>query len=98
MRVNPFDEEKSKEFLKRGFEVEKVNVSDKEVEDIVSYVDGFPAWLNLVGIKVVVERKPISVILNSLPYDDNVVNAIEGDLRKLSFCKVCFKKVGKFRW
>ncbi|BDB99680.1 AAA family ATPase [Saccharolobus caldissimus] len=84
MRVNPFDEEKSKEFLKRGFEVEKVNVSDKEVEDIVSYVDGFPAWLNLVGIKVVVERKPISVILNSLPYDDNVVNAIEGDLRKLS--------------
>jgi hypothetical protein len=84
MRVNPFDEEKSKEFLKRGFEVEKVNVSDKEVEDIVSYVDGFPAWLNLVGIKVVVERKPINIILNSLPYDDNVVNAIEGDLRKLS--------------
>ncbi|MEM0373298.1 MAG: ATP-binding protein [Ignisphaera sp.] len=84
MRVNPFNEEKSKEFLKKGFEVEKVSVSDKEIEEIVKYVDGFPAWLNLVGIKVVIERKPISLILSSLPYDDNVVNAIEGDLRKLS--------------
>ncbi|AWS00483.1 ATP-binding protein [Metallosphaera hakonensis JCM 8857 = DSM 7519] len=84
MRVNPMDADKSKEFLKRGFEAERVNVTDKEVEEIVSYVHGFPAWLNLVGIKVVVERRPISVILSDLPHDDNVINALEADLRKLS--------------
>lgn len=46
-------------------------------------MDGFPAWLNLVGIKVELEGE-VEKALSSLPFDDNVISAIEGDLNKLS--------------
>ena len=84
MRITPFTREVSEEFLRRGFEAEGVKVSEDEIREIVDYVDGFPAWLNLVGLKVVVEGKPVKEVLRGLPKDENVVNAVEGDLRKLS--------------
>ena len=84
MKVNPFNRETSRNFLKKGFETEGINVSDHEIEAAVDYVDGFPAWLNLVGIKAVIERRSIRQILEDLPRDENVINAIEGDIRKLS--------------
>jgi len=84
MKVNPFNRETSRNFLKKGFETEGINVSDHEIEAAVDYVDGFPAWLNLVGIKAVTERRSIRQILEDLPRDENVINAIEGDIRKLS--------------
>jgi len=84
MKVNPFNREISRNFLKKGFETEGINVSDHEIEAAVDYVDGFPAWLNLVGIKAVIERRSIRQILEDLPRDENVINAIEGDIRKLS--------------
>jgi len=84
MKVNPFNRETSRNFLKKGFETEGINVSDHEIEAAVDYVDGFPAWLNLVGIKAVTERRSIRQILEDLPRDENVINAIEGDVKKLS--------------
>ena len=84
MKVNPFNRETSRNFLKKGFETEGINVSDHEIEAAVDYVDGFPAWLNLVGIKAVIERRSIRQILEDLPRDENVINAIEGDVKKLS--------------
>lgn len=84
MRITPFTREVSEEFLRRGFNAEGVNVSGDEIMEIVDYVDGFPTWLNLVGLKVVVEGKPVKEVLRGLPRDENVINAVEGDLRKLS--------------
>ncbi|MFP3163771.1 MAG: ATP-binding protein [Acidianus hospitalis] len=83
IRVNPFNRETSKEFLRKGFETDGVKVSEEDIEKIVEYVDGFPAWLNLVGIKVELEGE-VEKALSSLPFDDNVISAIEGDLNKLS--------------
>jgi AAA+ ATPase superfamily predicted ATPase len=83
IRVNPFNREASKEFLRKGFETDGVKVSEEDIEKIVEYVDGFPAWLNLVGIKVELEGE-VEKALSSLPFDDNVISAIEGDLNKLS--------------
>jgi hypothetical protein len=83
IRVNPFNRETSKEFLRKGFETDGVKVSEEYIEKIVEYVDGFPAWLNLVGIKVELEGE-VEKALSSLPFDDNVISAIEGDLNKLS--------------
>lgn len=83
-RVEPFDEETSKNFLRDGFKAEKVSVTEEEINEIVNYVDGFPAWLNLVGLKVVVERRSVREVLSSLKEDENVRTAVEGDLRKLS--------------
>jgi len=83
IRVNPFDRKTSKDFLKKGFEVDGVKVND--IDRIVDYVDGFPAWLNLVGIKVELSKDTdVEKILSALPFDDNVISAIEGDLNKLS--------------
>ena len=84
IRVKPFDRETSIRFLKEGFRAEGVSVNEADVERIVDYVDGLPAWLNLVGIKVVSERRGVEEVLSSLPSDVNVVTAIEDDLRKLS--------------
>ncbi|AEE94540.1 ATPase [Acidianus hospitalis W1] len=83
IRVNPFNRETSKEFLRKGFETDGVKVSEEDIEKIAEYVDGFPAWLNLVGIKVELEGE-VEKALSSLPFDDNVISAIEGDLNKLS--------------
>jgi len=84
MKVSPFSRETSRNFLKKGFELNNVAVTDEEIERIVDYVDGFPAWLNLVGIKVITERRTVKEILDSLTKDVNVITALEGDLRKLS--------------
>ncbi|WP_338025414.1 ATP-binding protein [Acidianus ambivalens] len=83
IRVNPFNRETSKEFLRKGFEMDGVKINEEDIEKIVEYVDGFPAWLNLVGIKVELEGN-VKKVLSSLPFDDNVISAIEGDLNKLS--------------
>lgn len=72
MKVNPFNRETSRNFLKKGFETEGINVSDHEIEAAVDYVDGFPAWLNLVGIKAVIERRSIRQILEDLPRVSNI--------------------------
>ncbi|ARM77181.1 ATPase [Acidianus manzaensis] len=84
MKVEPLSSKASKEFLKRGFEYYGVRINDEEIDEIINYVDGLPAWLNLVGLKIVNERKSVGDVLNSLVEDVNVVNAVEGDLKKLS--------------
>ncbi|BCS93785.1 AAA family ATPase [Metallosphaera javensis (ex Sakai et al. 2022)] len=95
-RITPFARDVSKEFLRTGFEAENLRVREEELDTIVDYVDGFPAWLNLVGIKMVVERRSVSEVLQSLPEDENVITALEGDLRKLSsFAKSVLKAMCK---
>ncbi|BDC17267.1 ATPase [Acidianus sp. HS-5] len=95
IRVSPFSREVSRKFLKKGFEEDGVNVSESDIEKIVEFVDGFPAWLNLVGIKVEL-IKDVEKVLSSLPSDDNVISTIEGDLNKLSpTAKSVLRKLAK---
>ncbi|MCY0860923.1 MAG: ATP-binding protein [Metallosphaera prunae] len=84
MKVGPLPPDVSRDFLRRGFEHYGVRVGEEEIDRVVDYVDGLPAWLNLVGLKVVSEGKSVNQVLDTLTQDINVVNAIEGDLRKLS--------------
>ncbi|AAK42841.1 ATP-binding protein [Saccharolobus solfataricus] len=84
MKVNPFDRKTSIEFLRKGFEVNNLDVKSEEIELIVDQVDGFPAWLNLVGIKIVTEKRSANEVINSLVKDINLVTALENDLKRLS--------------
>ncbi|QXJ31218.1 AAA family ATPase [Saccharolobus shibatae] len=84
MKVNPFDRKTSIDFLRKGFELNGLKISEGEIELIVNQVDGFPAWLNLVGIKIITERRSVREIIDSLARDVNLVTALENDLKKLS--------------
>ncbi|EZQ11388.1 ATPase [Candidatus Acidianus copahuensis] len=97
-RVYPFTRDVSIEFLRKGFEVERVKYDLKNIDKIVDYVDGFPAWLNLIGIKVVMRgsTENIESFLITLLEDDNVRIAIDRDLGKLKpSAKSVLKKIAQ---
>ncbi|MCG2909705.1 MAG: ATP-binding protein, partial [Stygiolobus sp.] len=49
IKLERFDEVKSKEFLRRGFEEENVKVDEKVIDEAVRLFDGIPGWLALFG-------------------------------------------------
>lgn len=49
IRVERFDKETSISFLKQGFSELSIKVSDKTIEEIVSFFDGIPGWLAFAG-------------------------------------------------
>ncbi|MCH1772160.1 MULTISPECIES: ATP-binding protein [Metallosphaera] len=55
VELKPFDRDKSREFLRRGFEELKVRVEDKLVERAVDELDGIVGWLVYFG-KLYLER------------------------------------------
>ncbi|MFP3195555.1 MAG: ATP-binding protein [Caldivirga sp.] len=49
IKLERFDENKSREFLRRGFEEEGVKVDEKIIDEAVRLFDGIPGWLALFG-------------------------------------------------
>ncbi|MFP3310775.1 MAG: ATP-binding protein [Caldivirga sp.] len=49
IKLERFDENKSREFLRRGFEEEGVKVDEKIIDEAVKLFDGIPGWLALFG-------------------------------------------------
>ena len=49
IKLERFDENKSREFLRRGFEEEGVKVDEKIIDETVKLFDGIPGWLALFG-------------------------------------------------
>ncbi|QXJ35477.1 AAA family ATPase [Saccharolobus shibatae] len=61
IELKPFDEEKSKEFLKKGFEEFNVKVEDSLVNEAVNELDGIVGWLVYFG-KLYLEKRRSDVI------------------------------------
>jgi len=49
VKLDRFDEEKSKEFLKAGFTEEGVTINNNIIEEATKLFDGMPGWLALFG-------------------------------------------------
>jgi len=49
IKLERFDDTKSKEFLRRGFEEEGIKVNEKAINEAVRLFDGIPGWLALFG-------------------------------------------------
>ncbi|WP_257788620.1 AAA family ATPase [Acidianus manzaensis] len=49
IELDKFEREKSKEFLLKGFEEEKVKIDNQTLEKALKYFDGIPGWLALFG-------------------------------------------------
>ncbi|WP_168367223.1 AAA family ATPase [Acidianus brierleyi] len=49
IKLDRFNEEKSKEFLKAGFTEEGIEVNEKVLEEAIRLFDGIPGWLALFG-------------------------------------------------
>ncbi|MEM0373295.1 MAG: ATP-binding protein [Sulfolobaceae archaeon] len=56
IELRPFNEEKSREFLKKGFRELNVNVSERTIEEAVKELDGIVGWLVYFG-KLYLEKK-----------------------------------------
>ncbi len=63
IKLSPFDLETSVEFLNDGLRYYGVSCGKKALEDAYYISEGFPLWLNLIGI-IMVERRcdPLSVL------------------------------------
>ncbi len=73
VEIKPFERDTSIFFLEEGFRAEKIKkeVSREDIERLVDFVDGFPAWLNLVGIKIAYENWSVNKVISELPKDEN---------------------------
>lgn len=54
--VRPFEPERAKEFLKKGFKECNIPISETVVTNAVERLDGIPGWLTLYGNKVCVQH------------------------------------------
>jgi len=58
IEIHAFNEEHSKEFLKKGFSECGIEVSSTRINNAVECLDGIPGWLTLYGNKVCIQHLP----------------------------------------
>lgn len=98
--INPFDREKSIEFLRRGFEENNISVKDEILEEVYENVGGIPGWITYYGFNFITERdhkkalkKTIEMGVSSIKeeFDNFLIGREGGKERYYEIMKVCKK-------
>jgi hypothetical protein len=86
--LQPFSEEKSKEFLIRGFNEFNINISMEEIENVVERLNGYPGWLAYYGNFRCVRKLDVETSLRSVIdegvkiFEEEIENFLKGKKRE----------------